>query len=112
MGRSRSKTRGRPRANPRGVLSMTPSGYAFVQTPEGEFFIPASKTQGAFDGDLVEVAVQGHRDASQREAGHSAQRPSARVVRVLHRAHETVVGSTVSGPQQARHWLKLQGHGD
>ena len=37
-------------------LKMSGAGYGFVQTSEGEFFIPASKTADAFDGDVVEVA--------------------------------------------------------
>ena len=56
MGRTRSHTRRHPRSNPRGVLSVRGGGFGFVQTAEGEFFVPESKMAGAFDGDLVEVA--------------------------------------------------------
>lgn len=53
MGRTRSHTRLHPRSNPRGVLSVRGGGFGFVQTAEGEFFVPESKMAGAFDGDLV-----------------------------------------------------------
>ena len=96
MARSRSRksnTRRTPRANPRGVLELCGAGYGFVQTAEGEFYVPASKTADAFDGDLVEVARTGSvSDRSGKEAIHASERPAARVVRVLSRAHETIVG--------------------
>lgn len=96
MPRSRSRksnTRRIARAHPRGVLELCAAGYGFVQTAEGEFYIPASKTADAFDGDLVEVARLGSSSrASGREAVRSGERPPARVVRVLSRAHEFVVG--------------------
>lgn len=59
MSRSRtrkSSARRTPRILPQGVLKMSGAGYGFVQASEGEFFIPASKTADAFDGDVVEVA--------------------------------------------------------
>ncbi|WP_294439411.1 hypothetical protein, partial [uncultured Slackia sp.] len=62
----KSKARRTPKANPRGVLELTGAGYGFVQTAEGEFFIPASKTADAFDGDFVEVSRLSH--------GHEGQR--------------------------------------
>lgn len=96
MARSRSRksnTRRTPRANPRGVLELCGAGYGFVQTAEGEFYVPASKTADAFDGDLVEVARTGSvSDRSGKEAIRASERPAARVVRVLSRAHETIVG--------------------
>lgn len=94
MPRSRSRrksTRRTSRAYPRGVLKLSGAGYGFVQTSEGEFFIPASKTADAFDGDLVEVSrTSASRSATSFVA--SAERPTARVVRVIGRAHEDVVG--------------------
>ena len=50
MSRSRtrkSSARRTPRILPQGVLKMSGAGYGFVQTSEGEFFIPASKTADA-----------------------------------------------------------------
>ncbi|WP_080797024.1 ribonuclease R [Arabiibacter massiliensis] len=90
MARARSHTRRRPRANPRGVLSAHAGGFGFVRTAEGEFYVPESKMAGAFDGDLVEVAPlpaqggRGGRDAHER--------PAARVLRVVDRAHDSLVG--------------------
>lgn len=95
MARSRHNTRRRPKSNPRGVISILPDGFGFVQTAEGEFFVPASKIGGAFDGDEVELAPI-HINHGRPQAGKShnqvGERPSARVVSVLHRAHETLVG--------------------
>ncbi|MCL2889571.1 MAG: ribonuclease R [Eggerthellaceae bacterium] len=94
MARSRPKTRRHPRSNPRGILKLTGGGYGFVQTAEGEFFVPAAKLYGAFDGDLVELARisdnKGHQYS--KAYGRSEERPCAKVVRVLDRAHETVLG--------------------
>ena len=89
-----SSTRRTPRVHPRGIIRITSAGYGFVQTAEGEFFIPASKTADAFDGDTVEVSrlnPQEHK-ARNRERVLAADRVSARVVRVVTRAHETIVG--------------------
>ena len=96
MARSRSRksnTRRTPRAHPRGVLELCGGGFGFVQTAEGEFFIPASKVADAFDGDMVEVTrLPGASQRSSRSAIASNNRPAARVVRVLSRAHECIVG--------------------
>ncbi len=88
----RAKARRTPKAHPRGVLELTGAGYGFVQTAEGEFFIPSSKTADAFDGDFVEVARLSHGSQSQRSQAISGDRPAGRIVRVLARAHETIVG--------------------
>lgn len=98
MGRTRKHTRRRPRSNPHGVLVVHGGCYGFVRTAEGEYFIPESKMAGAFDGDLVEIAplpVRGaHKGGSSGAygAGGSADRPAARVLRVIDRAHDTVIG--------------------
>ena len=97
MGRSRSHTRRAPRALARGTLIVHAAGHGSVRTAEGEFHIPASRLSGAFDGDVVEVAPL---PASSSKAGRAASRggmrapgrPAARVVRVVERAHEEVVG--------------------
>lgn len=76
---------------------MHPQGYGFVRTAEGEFYVAESKLGGAFDGDVVEVsplpasASKQYR-ASDRGSARTGGRPSARVVRVIERAHETVIG--------------------
>lgn len=105
MPRKRSHTRRVPKGNPRGTLSARPGGYGFVSTAEGEFFIPEEKMNGAFDGDLVEITslpnkgryrVASIDDARGRAAssgaGRGGRKPFARVVSVVQRAHEVIVG--------------------
>lgn len=91
MARNRSHTRRAARSNPRGVLQVRRGGFGFVQTAEGEYFIPASKMNGAFDGDLVEVARtrDGRKDA---ESGPGTRKQVARIVRVVEHAHAEIVG--------------------
>lgn len=89
MGRTRKHTRRRPRANPHGVLTVHGGTFGFVRTAEGEYFIPESKMAGAFDGDLVEIAPLPVRGA---QKGAAEERPAARILRVIDRAHDTVVG--------------------
>ncbi len=97
MSRSRSHTRRAPRSMPRGTLVVHAEGYGFVRTAEGEYFIPSAKLGGAFDGDVVEIAPlssaasKAHR-FSGRDAMRTGGRPAARVVRVVERAHETLIG--------------------
>ena len=96
MSRNRKHTRRRPKANPRGVLTVSAGGFGFVQTAEGAYFVPASKMAGAFDGDLVEIAPlragasKGRRVAD--DDGDMTGRPAARVLSVVDRAHDTLVG--------------------
>lgn len=111
MPRRRSHTRRMPKGHPRGTLSARPGGYGFVITAEGEYFIPQSKMHGAFDGDLVDIAPlpnQGKYRMSHHEtdAGYeersnkggyksgsgSGKKPFARVVAVVQRAHDVIVG--------------------
>ena len=97
MARSRSHTRRAPGSMPRGTLVVHAEGYGFVRTAEGEYFIPSAKLGGAFDGDVVEIAPlssaasKAHR-SSGRDAMRTRGRPAARVVRVVERAHETLIG--------------------
>ena len=94
MSRNRSNTRGVPHAYPRGILSVMRGGYGFVQTAEGEFFIPIDKMNGAFDGDLVEVSPtrqERSRKALARAASPSHKR-EARVKRVIEHAHAELIG--------------------
>ncbi len=74
---------------------MSAAGYGFVQTAEGEFFVPASKMGGAFDGDMVEIApthVNPQHKQLHKAHGKQGDKPSGRVVRVVNRAHESIVG--------------------
>lgn len=98
MARKRSHTRRSPRSNPRGVLTVHGGGFGFVQTAEGAYFVPESKMAGAFDGDLVEVAPlppaggKGGARQPHQGAARPGDQPAARVLRVVDRAHDTLVG--------------------
>lgn len=92
MARRHAKARRKPTVKPQGILELTARGYGFVKTAEGEFFIPASKVNGGFPGDLVEVAhLSSSRDTS-RASRLSDRKPTARVVKVLMRAQQTLIG--------------------
>ena len=78
-------------------MQLNPEGYGFVRTSEGEFFVPHAKLGGAFDGDLVEVAPLPANSSKGRShegfgGGRYGHKPAARVVSVIERAHEVVVG--------------------
>lgn len=102
MARKDSKARRHNTSHPRGIIELNPQGFGFVKTAEGEYFIPRSKTGGAFPGDLVEVSALPSRDSKGKNHGrpsrhHRAQnfsqRPEARVIKVLARANNRVVGT-------------------
>ncbi|MBE6464451.1 MAG: ribonuclease R [Eggerthellaceae bacterium] len=90
MSRSKSPTRKKPRSYPRGVLDVRYGGYGFVKTAEGEYFIPERKMGYAFTGDLVEVSPLPKR--GKYANAPAAGCPAARVVRVLGRAHDSLIG--------------------
>ena len=106
MPRKRTHTRRTHKGNLRGTLSVRPGGYGFVATAEGEYFIPESKMRGAFDGDLVEIAPLpnqgkyriGAADEPERpskgrkKSGKSGLKPFGRVVNVVQRAHDAIIG--------------------
>ncbi len=103
-------TRKKDHANPRGVFEANPRGFGFVKTPEGDFFIPESKAGNALDGDLVEIAPMtsggrknirniDHGKYGATRAASAAKRDEAKIVRVLERKHETIIGRyEVAGP--------------
>lgn len=91
MARNRSHTRRAPRSNPRGVLDVRRGGYGFVQTAEGEYFIPASKMNGAFDGDTVVIAPVRER-GQQGGEGSAGRKRAARIVDIVQRAHTHLIG--------------------
>lgn len=70
---------------PVGRIDIAREGYGFVETDEGTFYIPANRTGGAMNGDMVEVRPR----HSQRAAGKKRE---AIVSRVHKRAMEYVVG--------------------
>lgn len=97
MPRSKNHTRRVARSRPRGIMQLNPEGYGFVRTSEGEFFVPHVKLGGAFDGDLVEVAPLPANASKGRShegfgGGRYGHKRAARVVSVIERAHEVVVG--------------------
>ena len=97
MGRSRAHVRRAAHSYPMGTLAVYADGYGFVRTSEGEFFIPEKKMNGAFDGDLVEVSPlpmrsKGGKAIFEEQRVSGKESPAARVVRVVDRAHETIVG--------------------
>ncbi len=94
MARKRTHTRRPARSRPRGRLELHRGGYGFVQTAEGEFFIPRSKVRDAFPGDLVEVAPSGSgRGRGRHTAPAAGHKRTARVVAVVERATDQVVGT-------------------
>lgn len=92
MARRSSKARRHPKANPQGIIELNAQGFGFVKTAEGEFFIPAAKVHGAFPGDLVEVARLSSRDSLDYDSLHGSRRPTARVVKVIMRSRDTLIG--------------------
>ncbi len=79
-----------------GAISFNPSGFAFVGTgkkDEKDIYISAENTGTAMHGDRVVVRVT-------REAGGKRHaRAEGRVIRILERAHETVVGTLQQSPR-------------
>ncbi|MDR2108709.1 MAG: VacB/RNase II family 3'-5' exoribonuclease [Coriobacteriales bacterium] len=93
-----------------GTIQIAWRGYAFVDTPEGSFFVLPSRLNGAMDGDLVEVVHLRAQEARRRQAlkrqrsqsstshaGEEEGSPVQRkllggVRRVLERAHQSLVG--------------------
>ena len=95
MARAHKKARRHARRNPQGRLSVARGGFGFVSTPEGEYFVPKQNMHGAFDGDTVEIApLSINHDRPQPGKAHNVpgRKPSARVVRVVQRARETLIG--------------------
>ncbi len=89
MARRSSKARRHPKARPQGILDLNEQGFGFVKTAEGEFFVPASKVNGAFPGDMVEIA---RLSGDHHEKPLAGRRPTARVTKVLLRARDTLIG--------------------
>jgi ribonuclease R len=93
--KKRSSTRTDHRETVIGTLQVTSRGYGFVVTHEGDFFIPRARINGGMDGDRVEVARQSrptHRGSFPAGASENAQAPEGRIVRVVERAHVSLVG--------------------
>lgn len=90
----KKKTRRKGKACPRGLLSVHRSGFGFVSTAEGDFFIHSNCMNGAFDGDLVELEpLPGRHDNEPRPNKRPQDKPCAKVVRVIDRANDTLIGT-------------------
>lgn len=76
----------RPVAGPIGRIEILPRGYAFVDTDEGSFYIPRSGVRDAMPGDKVELRVSPH-------SAPNGQKKQAKVVRVVSRATEYLIGT-------------------
>jgi ribonuclease R len=84
-----------------GTLSIHPSGFAFLATEkpdEADIFVAAENTGTAMNGDRVVVRIT--RDVAQSRRKDRA-RAEGRVIRILERAHETIVGTL----QQSRNFF-------
>ena len=84
-----------------GTLSIHPSGFAFLATEkpgDADIFVAAENTGTAMNGDRVVVRIT--RDVAQARRKDRA-RAEGRVIRILERAHETIVGTL----QQSRNFF-------
>ncbi len=74
-----------------GTFSASQKGFGFVRVPErdGDIYVPADKTMGAMDGDQVLVTVESEPEETGKRGGLKAE---GAIIRILERAHETVVG--------------------
>ena len=75
----------------RGVLEVTRQGFGFVQIDgeEHEVFIPARSMMSALDGDRVEIALSSKKARSKGDG----PRAEGEILRVIERAHSTLVGT-------------------
>ena len=93
MARNRSHTRRTATSNPRGRIDIRRGGFGFVQTAEGEYFVPRKSMHGAFPDDIVEIApMKRSGEHNRRSGGGGGHKRLARVVRVVERAHDELVG--------------------
>jgi len=98
-GAGQSQTRKKSGSGVSGRLVLHQDGYGFVipdepiPNIEGDVFIPRHATEDAMHGDRVLVEI------SRRGFGGAGQRIEGRIVRVLGRAHPSVVGLFRYGPR-------------
>ena len=82
-----------------GTLSIHPSGFAFLITEkagEQDIFVAAQNTGTAMHGDRVVVRIMRDVAAQSRRKDHA--RAEGRVIRILERAHDTIVGTLQQSP--------------
>jgi ribonuclease R len=85
-----------------GKLQVHQAGFAFLAregSDEGDIFIAAENTGTAMNGDRVVARIT--RDADYARARSGSNRPEGRVIRILERAHDTIVGTL----QQTRNFF-------
>jgi ribonuclease R len=85
-----------------GKLQVHQAGFAFLVregSEGGDIFIAAENTGTAMNGDRVVARIT--RDADYARARGGSNRPEGRVIRILERAHETIVGTL----QQTRNFF-------
>ncbi len=77
-----------------GTITVAPGGFGFVKPKVGDedIFIPPKYVGNLMNGDVVEVKLKS--DRGQREPGKG---PVGRVVKVISRGRDTLVGEIVSG---------------
>ena len=92
-----------------GTVQMTREGFAFVRV-EGEdedIFVPASKTRGALNGDLVRVSVTKEKaPATKKSKSTKEGRREGCVVDVLERSEKPFIGIFHSSGKGA--WVLMQ----
>ncbi|HEY1582568.1 MAG TPA: ribonuclease R [Chthoniobacterales bacterium] len=77
-----------------GKLQIHQAGFGFLtreSSDEGDIFISAENTGTAMNGDRVVARIT--RDVDSRRARSGNNRPEGRVIRILERAHDTIVGT-------------------
>jgi ribonuclease R len=85
-----------------GKLQIHQAGFGFLAregSDEGDIFIAAENTGTAMNGDRVVARIT--RDADYARARSGSNRPEGRVIRILERAHDTIVGTL----QQTRNFF-------
>ncbi|CAN5505826.1 hypothetical protein BH20VER3_BH20VER3_17790 [soil metagenome] len=84
-----------------GKLQIHQAGFGFLvreNSEEGDVFISAENTGTAMNGDRIVARIT--RDANYARARSGSNRPEGRVIRILERAHDTIVGTL----QQSRNF--------
>jgi ribonuclease R len=77
-----------------GKLQVHQAGFAFLvreNSDEGDIYIAAENTGTAMNGDRVVARIS--RDAVSARARRGSRGPEGRVIRILERAHATIVGT-------------------
>src|SRR4051812_8829622 len=76
-----------------GTIQIHQAGFGFVareESDEADVYLSAENTGTAMNGDRVVVRISGDADRGRRRSGKG---PEGRVIRILERAHETIVGT-------------------